>query len=124
VSVGEEFECGCDDYESFLDCKEYKDRFFKAVKTADNRVAKAVDYGKKIELNGRVFFTQQKIMDDESHIVTDKRTGLLVRSIAWLKDNWDRFLELEKKAVDVDTLPLAEKRDGKYYIKEVIPNDT
>jgi hypothetical protein len=87
-------------------------------------VAKAVDYGKKIELNGRVFFTQQKIMDDESHIVTDKRTGLLVRSIAWLKDNWDRFLELEKKAVDVDTLPLAEKRGGKYYIKEVIPNDT
>lgn len=78
VSVGDDFTYGCDDYECFLDSDEYREKFLKAVKTADNKVAKAVDYGKKIELNGRVFFTKDKIMEDESYTVTDKRTGLLV----------------------------------------------
>lgn len=118
VSVGEEFECGCDDYESFLDCDEYREKFLKAVRTHDKRAAKAVDYGKKIELNGRVFFTKEKIMEDESNTVTDQRTGLLARSIAWLKDNWEKFIELEKKFVDVESLPLAVERDGKYYLAE------
>ena len=118
VSVGDDFTYGCDDYESFLDSDEYRKKFWKAVKTADNKVAKAVDYGKKIELNGRVFFTKDKIMEDESHTVTDKRTGLLVRSIAWLKDNWEKFIEHEKKIVDVKSLPLAVEKGGKYYLVE------
>jgi hypothetical protein len=57
-------------------------------------------------------------MEDESHTVTDQRTGLLVRSIAWLKDNWEKFIELEKKIVDVESLPLAVERGGKYYLAE------
>jgi hypothetical protein len=116
VSVGEDYTYGCDDYLSFLDSDEYRDKFYKAVKTDDNKTAKAVDFGKKIELNGRVFFTKCKIMEDESHTVTDKRTGLLVRSIAWLKENWERFLELEQKVADVDSLPYAVEKGGKYHI--------
>jgi hypothetical protein len=103
---------------SFLDTEDYRYKFYKAVKTDDKKIAKAVDFGKRIELNGRVFFTKDKIMEDESHTVTDKRTGLLVRSIAWLKENWEKFLELEKKVADVDSLPYAVEQGGKYHIIE------
>jgi hypothetical protein len=116
ISIGEEFEVGCDDYECFLETEEYRHKFYIAVKTDDNKVARAVDFGKKVELNGRVFFTKERIMEDESHTVTDKRTGLLARSISWLKDNWEKFLELEKKVVDVESLPLAVKECGVYHI--------
>lgn len=118
VSVGDDYTYGCDDYECYLDSDEYREKFWKAVRTIDKKAAKAVDYGKRIELNGRVFFTKEKIMDDESHTVTDQRTGLLARSPAWLKDNWEKFIELEKKIVDVESLPIAVERGGKYYLVE------
>jgi hypothetical protein len=118
VSVGDDYTYGCDDYECYLDSDEYREKFWKAVKTADNKTAKAVDYGKKVELNGRVFFTKDKILGDESHTITDKRTGFFVGTIAWLKDNWEKFLDREKKVLDVESLPIAVERGGKYYLVE------
>lgn len=118
VSVGDDYTYGCDDYEFYLDSDEYREKFWKTVKTADNKVAKSVDYGKKIKLNGRVFFTKDKIMEDESNTVTDQRTGYFCGTIAWLKDNWEKFLDREKKVLDVESLPIAVERGGKYYIVE------
>lgn len=116
ISVGEDYTYGCDDYISYLDSDEYREKFFKAVRTRDGKKAKAVDYGKKIEYNGRVFYTKDRASDDESYGLTDGRTGLLLRPLAWLKDNYDRFLELEKKEPDVESLPLAVKVGGKYML--------
>jgi hypothetical protein len=123
VAVGEDYTYGCEDYISYLDSDEYKEKFYKAVKTKDGKVAKAVDYGKKIEFNGRVFFTTDKVYtggvnEDESYTVTEERTGYLIGNFARLKDYFEKFLELENKIPDVASYPLAVLKGGKYVLAD------
>lgn len=120
VSVGADYTYGCDDYISYLDSDEYKEKFYKAVKTKDGEFAKVVDYGKKIEFNGRVFFTTDrvdtgKVNEDESYSVTEERTGYLMR-FDMLKDCFEMFLEHEKKIPDVKSYPLAIWDNGGYVL--------
>lgn len=112
VSVGEDYAYGCDDYISYLDSDEYKEKFYKAVKTKDGKVAKVIAYGKKIEFNGRVFFTTDKVdtggaNEDESYVVTEERTGYLIGTFAFAKDHFEKFLEREKEIPDVKSYPRA-----------------
>ena len=116
ISVGEEYRGGCEDYVSYLDTCEYKAKFYKAIKTKPVKTAKAVDYGKRIEFNGRVFYTKDRVTEgDESYRLTDERTGLLVSSMANLSDNYEKFLEREKEYPDVESLPLAKLKIDGYY---------
>ncbi len=121
ITVGDDYQYGCEDYLSYLDTNEYKAMFYKAVKTKDGKTARAVDYGKKIEFNGRVFYTKDKVTEgDESYRLTDERTGLLLSSMAHLSDNYEKFLEREKEYPDVESLPLAKQTlDGYVLDKEV-----
>lgn len=112
VSVGEDYAYGCDDYISYLDSDEYKEKFYKAIRTKDGKVAKVIAYGKKIEFNGRVFFTTDKVDtggvdEDESYVVTEERTGYLIGTFAKVKDCFEKFLEREKEIPDVKSYPLA-----------------
>ncbi len=121
ISVGDDYRYGCEDYLSYLDTNEYKAKFYKAIKTKDGKKAKAVDYGKRIEFNGRVFYTTDRVTEgDESYRLTDERTGLLLSSMAHLSDNYEKFLEREKEHPDVESLPLAKPTlDGYILDKEV-----
>ena len=118
VAVGCEYDEGCEDYLSFLDSEEYGEVFFKAVKTKDGIPGRAKETGKKIECNGRAFYTRDKVAEDESYSITDERTGLLIANMAWLKDNWEKFLESEKKFPDINTYPLAVLKGDKYVLAE------
>lgn len=120
VAVGNDYTYGCKDYISYLDSDEYKEKFYKAVKTKDGELVKVVDYGKKIEFNGRVFFTTDKVgtgkvNEDESYFVTEERTGYLM-SFDVLKDRFEMFLEREKKIPDVKSYPLAIWDNGGYVL--------
>lgn len=117
VSIGEDYECGCDDYSPYYETEEYNQKYYIAVK-ADGKPAKAVRYhGKLIEYNGRTFFTADRITDGEYYRLTEKRTGVDVGTFAKLKTRWEKFIELEKQIPDVETLPLAEyDGHGKYKI--------
>ena len=106
VSVGEFFECGCEEYESYLDSEEYREKYFIAVKVGEV-LAKAVKYGKKIELKGRVFYTQDRAKEFGENRITDKRTGYSVGTVKRLDDLWDKYLETEKTLPDVESYPLA-----------------
>lgn len=121
ISVGEEYSYGCDDYMSYLDTDEYKAKFYKAILTKDSKTAKVVDYGKRIEFNGRVFYTKDQVTEgDESYRLTDERTGLFVSTMAYLSDNYEKFLEREKEYPDVESLPLAKQTLNRYVLdKEV-----
>lgn len=118
VAVGDDYEFGCEDYLSFLDSEEYGETFFKAVKTKDGKIGRAKENGKKIEYNGRAFYTRNEVTDDESYSITDGRTGLLVANLAWIKDNWEKFLEYEKKFPDIESYPLAVEVCDGYMLAE------
>ena len=123
VAVGEDYTYGCEDYISYLDSDEYKEKFYKAVKTKDGKVAKAVAYGKKIEFNGRVFFTTDRVNtggvnEDETYTVTEERTGYLIGSFAILKDRFEKFLEIEREIPDVDSYPLAIRDRYEYVLAD------
>ena len=116
VTVGEDYSYGCDDYESYLDSKEYNDKYFIAVKANDGRIAKAVRYGKKIEYNGMVFFTGSRVTEDGDFNVTEKCTGYNAGSFSKLADRWDKLIEIIKRTPDVESYPLAVYELGKYKI--------
>lgn len=118
VAVGDDYTFGCEDYISYLDSDEYSETFFKAVKTKDGKTARAEEIGKKIEYNGRVFFTTDKVTGDESYTVTEERTGYLIGNFAQLKDCFEKFLEVEKKLPDVKSYPLAIRDGDKYVLAE------
>ena len=113
-------EYGCDDFEDYRKAEEYGEKYYIAV-MVDGVKAKAVQYGKKIEYNGRVFFTQDRVTYAETYTLTDKRTGYMVGAFVKLKlkDKWEKFLSAEKELPDVETYPLAVKQnDGKYKLVE------
>lgn len=119
VSIGDGFEGGCDTFVPYYNNAEYGEKFFIAVGERGKASMKAVRYGKRIEYNGRTFYTTDRITDDGIYGLTDKRTGLYVAKMYQLEGRWERFLELEKNLPDVESYPLAEyDKSGKYKIVE------
>lgn len=118
ISIGEEHTYGCDEYVAYDDCEEYRKKFYITIGNNGKPWAKAVMFGKSIEYNGRTFFTTGRVTESGDFRVTDKRTGIDAGTFAHLKARWDYFIQKEKDFPDVESLPLAEKVDGKYKIVE------
>ena len=121
ISIGDNEEFICQDYQNYRDTAEYQDEFYIAVKTKDGKKAKAVKKGKKIECNGVIFYTTEKDITSESIMVTDKKTGLLCRLDMLQKPAmWEKYLEISKTTPNVQTLPLAEwnEKSREYIIKD------
>ena len=119
VLFSEEYDEGCSEYESYLDGDDYSEKYFICVRTKDGKSAKAVKpRGKRIEYKGRVFFTSERVSDDEGYGITDAETGLHVGTFALLEDRFDRILERAEKYPKVESLPLAEWCNGGYVIVE------
>lgn len=102
---------GCDDFESYLETEEYKNKYYAAI-AVDGVKAKEVRQGKKIEYNGRVFFTEDRVTDDEEYKLTDGRTGFMCGTFKSLKIRWEKLLEAEKGLPDVRSYPLAIRADN------------
>jgi hypothetical protein len=106
IAIGEEYYAGCCEYEPYTASEEYQEEYYIAVKTEGGTVARGLQRGKRIEYNGRDFYTRDREEDDNCRLI-DKRTGMGL-SMGYLKDNWDKFIEKEKDIPDVMTYPLAE----------------
>lgn len=63
----------CENYEYYQDS--YTDSFWKAL-IKDGKPYRRLEKGKKIEYNGYVFYTDEKITDDEDYCLTEERTGM------------------------------------------------
>lgn len=118
ISVGENYENGCEDYKSYLYTKQYQDVFYKCVKTESGKIGALKSRGKRIEYDGYIFFTQNK--EGEEMFVTDEKTGLSCGRFEKLKDPcfWKKFIKVREETVAVYKLPLAIEINGKCYLKE------
>lgn len=96
----------CEDYEDYQDS--YTDSFWKATIQDGKVYRKPVDNGKKIEYNGYVFYTEEKITDEEYFHITEERTGVDVGEFGKLKEQrrWNLFVERIGTYPDVSTYPI------------------
>ena len=102
ISISDEYEC--EDYEIYS--YSYTDSYW-IVKLIDGKPhRKFIKKGKKIEYNGFVFYTKDKITDSGDYFLTDARTGVGVCRYNELEKRWDKFIERESKYPDVMTLPI------------------
>lgn len=120
ITIGEEWDEGCSGYEDYLDQPDYQNEYWIAVKTKSGEVAKAKVYrGKRIEHEGRVFYTSDRLEDGPCFLITDAETGVNCGLYALLEDQFDQICEQAAKYPKVETLPEAEWTSGGYeLIKE------
>lgn len=102
----------CEDYEDYRDS--YTDSFWKATIQDGKAYRKLVDNGKKIEYNGYVFYTEEKITDEEYFYITEERTGVDIGEFGKLKEQrrWNLFLERIGTYPDVSTYPIEGMKGG------------
>lgn len=99
----------CEDFEDYRDT--YTDSFWKAIIDDGKPFRRLVNKGKKIEYNGYVFYTEDRITDDENYDLTEERTGIGVSDFRRLKEpkRWELFVERVRTYPDVLTYPIKEK---------------
>ena len=117
VEVNEDGEC--DTFENYLDTEEYRQKFYIAVKTENGICAKAVKYGKKLDINGVTFYTQSPPNESEEYIrITHGRTGYRCLTVSAVKAKFDLFIKRQEQVQSVHELPLAEydARNREYYL--------
>lgn len=109
ITLAEEYDMMCSEYESYLDSKEYQNEYFIRVRTCDKKEGKGKKHGKKIEYNGFVFYTDCAEWLGEVK-VTEERTGLMCGDFEKLKtsERWEKFLKAMRVASDCAELPLVE----------------
>ena len=119
VTVGEEHMGGCSEYESYSSNKEYREPFYVILSDKNGKPwAKAIRHGKRIEYNGRIFYTTDRVTEAELYSVTEKRTGVDCGRFFKLKERWEKFLELEKPFADVENYPLAVRKGYEWILAE------
>lgn len=79
VSIGEGFEGGCETFEPYYNNAEYGEKFFIAVGERGKASMKAVRYGKRIEYNGRTFYTTDRVTDDGMYGADRQAHGIVCR---------------------------------------------
>ena len=118
ITVGDDFDCGCSKLDPYYNYPDYDVKYYKCVKTNDGELGKRRCYGKRIEYNGRVFFTSDRITDDGSYQLTDALTGYAVGMFKQLEQRFCKICEMAESIPNVETLPLAEWEVGDYVLVE------
>ena len=103
-SISLDEDCQCRDYENYRKAKEWQSPFWKRMldKDSNNRICRVRYYGKRIEVNERVFFVESR---EKYAILTDEITGMSAGSFDNIQKNFDRVVEAARK-VDVPLLEL------------------
>lgn len=105
ITISDDLEC--EDYKSYRGS--YTDAYYKACYDEDGKKFRRLcKHGKKIEYNGYVFYTEDRITTDDFYFVTEERTGYLAL-FRLIKDRWEKFVEICATLPDVSTYPIEEK---------------
>ena len=107
VTISEDYEC--EDFEIYSNS--YKEPYWIACLDEGVAKRKFVERGKKLEYNGFVFYTKDKITQSGNYFLTEARTGMGVCPYYELEKRWDKFLEKIGNYPDVMTLPIYESED-------------
>lgn len=109
ITIGEDLEC--EDFENYRDS--YTDSYWKACCEDGKTFRVLVKNGKKIEYNGFVFYTDNRITEDGYYFLTEERTGLGVCDFIRLKEQrrWEMFVDRVGTYPDVLTYPIKERSE-------------
>lgn len=107
ISISED--CECEDFEIYS--YSYTDSYWIACLNGGEPQRKFIKKGKKIEYNGFVFYTKDKITEIGDYWLTEARTGMGVCRYNELEERWDKFLEKVDAYPDVMNLPIYESED-------------
>lgn len=103
IAVGEDFDCGCEDYLCYLDSPEYQSEYYARVKGKDGKIYKRKSYGKRIKYKNLVFYT--KSHPNSFVVVTEEKTGLLAGHWSDIEKHYEKIVETCKDISDVRELP-------------------
>lgn len=117
ITIGEEWDEGCDGYEDYRDQPDYQNEYWIAIRTKTEEIGKTKMYfGKQIKHKGRVFYTKYRIECPEYCLLTDAETGFGVGSLSNLAERFDQICERTAKLPKVETLPEAEWTSGGFEL--------
>ncbi len=102
IAVNED---GCEDYDTIFERPEYQESFWVCVCVDGVPKYRAERMGKRIEYNGRVFYTVEQTNERETFVVTDGITGAEVGTFARVKKDWDKFIAKAAEYPDVMSYP-------------------
>ncbi|CDX01266.1 Hypothetical protein DPCES_1379 [Desulfitobacterium hafniense] len=95
----------CADYKNVFHAPEYQERYFIRVKdTKTRREEKARRNGKRLELFGMVFYTENDTRYDKDWWLTEEKTGLGV-SKKYVLENPDKVRKVIEEVTPVSELP-------------------
>lgn len=102
----------CEDFEDYRDS--YTDVFWKVYIKDGVCFRRLAEYGKKIEYNGYIFYTEDKITDEGSYKLTEERTGVGVGDFRSLTEQrrWELFVKRVGTYPDVLTYPVETMKGG------------
>jgi hypothetical protein len=100
----------CEGFESYRDS--YTDSFWVCCLKEGEKYRRFRPQGKKVEYNGYLFYTQDKITDSGNYFLTEARTGIGVCRFNELEKRWDKFVERVGDYPDVMTLPIESEGEG------------
>lgn len=123
ITIGEDFDCGCNDCENYYNLPDYRAIYWKCVETKSGELGRALCFGKRIEYRGIAFYTQDRITEDGDYMLTHAETGYSAGKYKHLEQRFDGICEKAKDLPSVETLPRAELDNGEWILKEVSEND-
>lgn len=115
ITLGDNWDEGCNAYEDYRDQPDYQNEYWVAVKTKSGETGKVKHCGKRIEYKGRAFYTAHRL-DDNFCRITDAETGLDCGAYVLLEDCFESICEQAAKFPKVETLPEAEWTRGGYEL--------
>lgn len=112
ITIGEDLEC--EDFKHYRDS--YTDSYWKACSKDGKKFRRLEKRGKKIEYNGYVFYTDDRIDEGGNYCLTEERTGLALCDFVVLKEQrrWEMFVERIGTYPDVSTYPIEERSENEH----------
>lgn len=113
----------CSSYKDYHELEDYHEPFFKAVKTEDGP-GRLTCKGKRIEINGHIFYTDShpRDVEDGYATLTHGPSGMYAGSIASIKERWAQFGEVLKRGytpveqlLPVEPMEAKKGKDGHVY---------
>jgi hypothetical protein len=106
LSIGDYFE-ECDSYTDITEGKDYEEKYYKRLRNSRTGIEeKQESKGKKIEMYGLIFYTEEDTRFEKDYYMTEEKTGYLLPSEALKnKDNLEVVYKTIEELIPVKDLP-------------------